>query len=639
MGRKNIGAQKPAAARSAKPKATRRPKRKLAVAAVLVVTAVAASVAYRRSSPPPVNLEQLVPPGAAAGFNLLLVTLDTVRSDHLGCYGYRAAQTPTIDALAASGLQFDHAVTSTPLTLPSHTTMLTGLAPPRHGVRGNGSFHLAPQHVTLAERLKEAGYDTAAFVACFVLDARFGLDQGFDLYDFEVAGEGFDPNNLDYGERPAEAVSTAAIEWLRARNARAAAAPFFLWVHYFDAHKPYLSPFVRLPAFAGRPYDAEIAYLDSHLKRLLEELDRLALRENTLIAVVSDHGEGLGQHDEPTHGLLLYDTTLRVAFLLSSPPLLQGPIRVADRLVSLEDLCPTLADLLGVLPPPGLDGRSVLRAPADPDRAIYIETQVPLQAARCSPLCGLRRLGDKYIRAPEPEYYNLHADPDELKNLHGRRSTPVSALATRLDCVLDGFAAAGTPDGRRTVNTEELQRLATLGYVQVTPPTTAADLPDPKAMLRANNKIKTALGLVKAKRLEEALRWAREAARECPAYTDTCEAVAMICEQMNDPEGALAALRTCLALNPQAKTMTQIARLLMLLKRYDEMEETLQTAERLDPTNGVIYLLRGDRLTIEGRLAEAVAQYELALRVDEQRVGRLVRPQLEKVRAAVQHAP
>ncbi len=619
----------------ARPKSARASKRSIVLGTLVVVAAVAAVLAYRRGAGPSVDLAQLVRPGDAAGFNLLLVTLDTVRSDHLGCYGYAAAQTPTIDSLAARGVQFDKAITPMPLTLPSHATMLTGLYPPRHGVRGNGNFQLAPAYVTLAETLKGKGYDTAAFIACFVLDERFGLNQGFDTYDFEVAPEGFSPANLDMNQRPAAAVSDSAIQWLRDRQESGTTTPFFMWVHYFDAHIPYQSPYGSLRRFAGRPYDAEIAYADDQLKRLIDELERRQLRAKTLIAVVCDHGEGLGEHDEPTHGLLLYGSTLRVGFILSNPVLFPEPIRIGNRIVSLVDLRPTLEDLLGVPSPAALDGTSLLRSDRDPDRAVYVETQVPFYAGRCSPLYGLQRLKDKYIRAPEPEYYDLPADPGELNNLHALRSSAVDALDARLTRLMKSWEAAPAPDARRTISAEERDRLASLGYVHAVPTVEPDELPDPKAMLRANRKISAAIKLLKAQRMTDALRLSREAVRGCKAFPDGSVLLATICEQMGKPDEAIAVLRESLAINPKCRTALQLARMLLMLKRYDEMGEALKTALRLDPGNGFIYILRGDRCVAQGRLNEAIAQYEQALRIDEHRVGNLARPQLRKLRKAV----
>ena len=333
------------------------------LAAGLVVGA--ALILARGEAEQPVQPGQVVQPGAAAGFNVLLITLDTTRRDRLGCYGYGPAQTPTIDSLVACGIRFDDAVASSPLTLPSHATMLTGLYPVNHGARDNGTTHLPTDRVTLAEVLRARGYDTAAFVSCFVLEQRFGLAQGFDVYDFQVTPEGHRPDLADVSERAADVVTDAATEWLDGRQEATAAAPFFLWVHYFDPHHPYESPLGKTARFAGRPYDAEIAFVDTQLRRLLDALGEHGLRERTLIALVTDHGEALSEHFEQTHGYYIYDCTIRVGFVLSCPALFDRAYCLNDRVVGLVDLKPTIEDLLGIPPTTPCDGQS-LTGPSTP---------------------------------------------------------------------------------------------------------------------------------------------------------------------------------------------------------------------------------------------------------------------------------
>jgi arylsulfatase A-like enzyme len=599
-----------------------------AVVAVLGAAAVFGVFLSRRPAPS-ADLSRLVRPGDAAGYDLLLITLDTVRSDRLGTYGYEKAETPNMDGLVRNGVQFDDAISPVPITLPSHTTIMTGLYPPRHGVRDNGLFRLEAERTTLAERLKETGYDTVAFIGCFVLDERFGLDQGFDTYDFQVTQGGFQPGNLDFNQRSAGAVTDAAIGWLRGRGATA--TPYFLWVHYFDPHIPLQSPLGNLPRFSGRPYDAEIAYVDQQIGRLVAEIGRHGRSDRTLIALVADHGEGLREHGESTHGLFVYGSTLRVPFILSGPGLFDGSHHVTDRVVSLVDLRPTLEDLLGLPVSASGDGVSLLSGENDPDRALYVETRMPFHAARCSPLYGLRRRHDKYIEAPEPEYYDLRADPDELTNLHPDRSE-AGGLAERLDRLRESWAGVSA-SGRREMSTEEIERLRSLGYAQASGgDEVSGGLPDPKAMMRASRRTSSALRLQREKRLAEAIREAEAAVQECPGYVDGTSLLAELYQEANRTEDAVRILEESLALNPLCGTALQIARAHMLTERWDAMEDALRRARELDPGNGFIHVLRADRFSLQNRLPEALAEYEKALEIDEHRVGMLVRPQIVGLR-------
>jgi arylsulfatase A-like enzyme len=531
-------------------------------------------------------------------------------------------------------VQFDDAIAPAPITLTSHATMMTGLYPPRHGVRDNGLFRLSGEHTTLAERLAGQGYETAAFVGCFVLDKRFGLAQGFDMYDFQVGDGGFFPSNFDFNQRSAGAVTDAAVRWLDARQSAGRSKPFFMWLHYFDAHVPYQSPLGRQPQFAERPYDAEIAYIDQEFGRLLAKLDAVGLRERTLIALVSDHGEGLREHGESTHGLFVYRSTMNVAFILSSPALFDGAFHVRDHIVSLVDLRPTLEDLLGLEPAAALDGVSLVRAEADPERALYIETKMPFHAARCSPLYGLQRARDKYIHAPEPEYYDLAADPRELSNLYATRSDETAPLAEQLDALLRGWEGMVVGEASaREMTDEEAERLRSLGYMGSAHGTAEADsLPDVKAMMRASAKLTTALQLQRQNRLDEALRTAEDASRECRGYLDATILVAQLHQQMKRPEESVRVLGEAMKINPTTAIALQMAQIYMTMNRFAEMDSALAEAERIEPDNGFIHVMRGDRHSMEGRIPEAIAEYEAAIRIDEHRVGPLVRPVLQRLR-------
>ena len=353
---------------------------------------------------------------SAAPLNLVLVTLDTVRADHLGCYGDAAAETPNLDTLAGQGVRFAHASSQVPLTLPSHTTILTGLLPPHHGVRNNGAAPLASGTPTLATVLAGAGYRTAAFVGAFVLDHRFGLDRGFAVYDDEIERPA-DASWLLEAQRPGDQVVDRALAWLGADDAR----PFFLWVHLYDAHAPYNPPSPYRERHPGKPYDGAVAFADAQVGRLLAALTARGLDGRTVVAITADHGESLGEHGELTHGLLLYEPVLAVPLLLRAPGL---AARRLDTPVSLVDLAPSLAGLLRrQLPaPPGgaLDGRDLspaLLAGREPAAAeLYAETRYP-EVFGWSPLFALRRRELKYIAAPHPELYDLQSDPQEARNL------------------------------------------------------------------------------------------------------------------------------------------------------------------------------------------------------------------------------
>ena len=583
------------------------------------------------------SLSMLAEPGAAAGMNVLLVTLDTVRSDRLGCYGYELAETPTLDALAQHAALFEDAVAPAPTTLPSHATMFTGLYPPNHGIRDNGLFVLDPRHRTLAETLSDEGYETAAFVSAFVLDARYGLDQGFGLYEFAVTRPPGTPASAVVDRRDAAAVTDAVVGWLRERSSRREERPFFAWVHYFDPHIPYESPYSRQERFSERPYDGEIAYVDLHLARLVDELDALELTDETLIVVVSDHGEGLGEHGENTHGVLLHGATMRVAFYLSCPTLFDAAYRIGDCVVSLVDLRPTLEQLLGLPVTTPVDGMGLVTETPTPERAVYIETMLPFFSAYASPLTGMRRHLDKLVQGPTPEYYDLTADPDELENRYAAADDAVEELTRALRKVSSTFDET-VPSEVRVLDPEEAERLRSLGYVSATTSGGGAALPDASTVLRAQELMGEAFGHMRAGRTAQALR-ANEAARElCGLFKDTVLQQMIILEHMGRQEEAARAAGDFLERRPDAEVALSQARIFMKLRRFDEMERALAVAASADPGNGFVHVLRGDRFCIEGRLNDAMEEYEQALQIDGKRLRPLLEPQLARVRGAMRGA-
>ncbi len=399
-----------------------------------------------------------LPTGALRGYNVLLVTIDTLRVDRVGAYGHGGGLTPALDRLAAEGLRLDSVRAHAPLTLPSHASLMTGRIPPRHGVRDNGTYRLDDQQPTLAAAIKSAGYQTGAFVGAFVLDARFGLARGFDFYD-DRYGDRPSGGRVDVVERSAEKVTRPAAEWMRA-----ASAPWFAWVHLYDPHEPYAPPEPFASKYASAPYEGEVAYADAALGRLLEDLRAAGRLDRTLVVVTADHGEALGDHGERTHGLFAYESTLRVPLIFWCSGRIEP--RVLEQPAALVDVAPTILDLLGISWPK-TDGQS-LRAriagaegSAETAAATYFEALNANLTRNWAPLTGVVAGSLKLIDLPVPELYDLRADPGETQNLYARRPDD----ARRLEQMLDAAAASDTPSPGAKVDSDTAARLRSLGYV------------------------------------------------------------------------------------------------------------------------------------------------------------------------------
>jgi choline-sulfatase len=383
---------------------------------------------------------------------VVLVTIDTLRIDHVGCYGAGGARTPSLDALAAAGTRFATAVSPAPLTLPSHTTLFTGLDPPRHGVRANARSSLDASLPTLAERFRQAGFATAAFVGAAVLAGSQGLARGFDVYDDAMSSRRAATAG-SYLERTADAVVDAALAWLATAPPR-----FLLWVHLYDPHAFYRPPPGFRAAFPDNPYAGEVAFADAQLGRLLAAVAARFPAGGTLVVVTSDHGESLGQHDELTHSKTLYDATQRVPLVVQGPGVAVG--RVVEDAVGLVDVAPTVLALAGLPPLEGAQGRDLRplwQGEAGDERLFYLETR----AAR-PPLSGLRGARYKYIRGgAAPELYDLASDPLETRNLAAARVAVARGLERSLETRLAG---AGGPAAPAEVSAPPRPELRELGY-------------------------------------------------------------------------------------------------------------------------------------------------------------------------------
>ena len=431
------------------------------------------------------------------GANLLVVTLDTTRADRLGCYGHASAETPVLDGLASDGVLFERCITPTAFTLPSHSSILTGLNPIFHGVRLNGGVALSDAHTTLAERLEESGYRTGGFVGAFVLDSRWGLHQGFETYDDEFDLEPGEQLDLARVQRPGNTVVDAALAWLQKADER----PFFAWVHLYDPHTPYEPPEPYRSRFAGGPsrrYDGEVAFADSQVGRLLEWLRASGKDERTIVLVVADHGEGLGSHREEEHGFFIYDYAVHVPLIVRLPGGFLRGTRVAAQTRTI-DVTPTLLELLGVAPPARLDGESLVPLLSGPARSpgthAYSESVSVSMQYGWSPLYSLRTAQYTYIDAPRPELYDYRQDPGEEDNLVGSLPNVAEELRTALDRLRKEGAEGAPAPQEANLDGETMRALASLGYVGGTVDTGDTGVrADPKDMLEVYDEIGVAAG-------------------------------------------------------------------------------------------------------------------------------------------------
>ena len=559
-------------------------------------------------------------------WNILLVTMDTTRADRLGCYGYRRAETPVIDALARGGIRYERCYSPIPLTLPAHCSLFTGLVPPRHGVRDNGRTALPAQAETLAEILSGHGYATAAVIGAFVLDSQFGLDQGFDQYGDDLS-QGTEPGRFHFAERNAELVTDAALDWWQGNRGE----PKFMWVHYFDPHSPYAPPGFD-PAFAAKtPYDAEISYVDAQLGRLLAAVEAAAGGDETLVVVTSDHGEALGEHGEFTHGLFVYDCTLRVPLLVRFPDRRHAGT-VIQTPVALVDVMPAVLGWLGVNVPAGLDGVSLPLSEEDTasvasgDRAIYFENRRLVQRYGWSPLAGIVAGDSKFIRAPRPELYDLAADPSEERSLFA----PGDARSKRMSARFGGLLAEVAEKQvlavqEANLTAEDLAKLRSLGYAgggtsrRDTSEVAMADLPDPKDMMDVYVRLMTTASLLVEDRTSEAAELLigvvdgpdPNSPRAIHLLTTLLD------EETEVRESVIACLQSVIRRPEQpgleAYVPGRLGLALMADERYEEAIEAFERSLQIQPRNAAGHRRLGEIHERLGRREEAVGAYRRAL--------------------------
>ncbi len=585
------------------------------------------------------------------GANVVMISIDTLRRDHLAPYG-ASFETPAASRLAREGVLFEHAVSQSPLTLPSHSSIFTGLYPPHHGVRDNGGFVLKPDVTTLAERLSGHGYETAAFVGAYVLDSRWGIAQGHRTYDDAFDYSGLERRDLTDVQRSGGRVVDAALAWLRGQ--RRGERPFYLWVHLYDPHEPYAPP-EEYRRRAPTAYAGEVLYADAQVERLLAALDALGLRRTTAVLYLSDHGEALGDHGEPTHGIFLYGATLDVPMILSPPSgaergfaggALAG-MRVRG-LARLVDVTPTVLDLVGLDVPDGLDGRSLLplvvheaartaardavdpraeptgeagaRAEALVGPASYAETYYPRFHYGWSELIVVETERWKLVLAPRSELYDRRVDPTERHDVSLRHPRIAATLVGQLEAMK--LRAAGSEPTPEKIDPEALERLRALGYVGGTDTAGRSasrgkgPRPDPKDQLPLLQELLRAQALRDAGRLEEAARRLEELSRRDPENPAVHLALASVHFHLKDAAAAIAAGRRALELDPDSATaVLDLAFAYQAAGRIGEATSGFQRVLELDPDNIKALVNLGEIHSARGDLPKAFDYYQRAATV------------------------
>jgi arylsulfatase A-like enzyme/tetratricopeptide (TPR) repeat protein len=570
--------------------------------AVALAVGVAALVAWSRRPPELVR---------DPGLDVLLVTIDTLRADALACYGNASIETPWIDRLAAAGVRFEQAHAQNVVTLPSHANILSGRYPLEHGVRDNSGFRFPAGTDTLATLLGRAGHRTGAFVSAFPLDSRFGLDRGFDVYDDNL-GDPEARTAFLMPERAGARTVALAEKWRRAQGS----ARTFTWVHLYEPHFPYAPPEPFASRYARSPYHGEVAYTDSLLGPLLAPLLAAGRDGRTLVVLTADHGEGLGEHGEKTHGIFAYDTTLHVPLILYAPRLF-SPRVVAER-VRHVDILPTVLDALGLAVPEGLPGKSLLplatgRGGTAPPS--YFEALSSSLNRGWAPLTGLAVGRFKLIDLPIPELYDLEADPHEMRNLAATETVRLEEMRGRL-------ARARTADRgirRSDESAETRERLRSLGYASTTTAarTTYTDADDPKRLIELDAALQDVVSLYHAGDAVAALARVKDVLARRPEMPLALQHLAFLQRETGDLPGAVATLRRSLALGPEdTETAVLLGAYLNESDRAREAAAVLAVyAERKDPDLDIL-MARGSALAQIGRSAEAIATFERALAVD-----------------------
>jgi len=582
--------------------------------------------------------------------NVVVITVDTLRADHLGCYGYKQIHTPNIDSLTVGGVRFQRAYTSVPVTLPSHTTIFTGTYPTFSGMHDFAGNKLSDSQATLASVLKNHGYATGAVVASAVLDSRFGLNRGFDFYYDHFDFNRLQEANLDQMERPGNVVADVTLDWLSKNYQK----KFFLWMHLYDPHYPYQPPEPYSTEYKEHPYDGEIAFADEQVGRLIRFLKEKGLYQNTLILLTGDHGESLGEHGEKTHRFFIYNATLHVPLLVHMPGSVSANAKTSTELVNLADLMPTVLEALHIPIPAQVQGRTLLRlmeSQPQESRSLYAETFLPRLHFNWSELRGIETDRYHFIDAPKPELYDLSADPGETNNLFSQKPAVAQALSAKLSELIRDYSARQELASKAGLDPALTERLRALGYAAFSGGGSAAtnnhSLPDPKDRIQTyelfsdamadsqhgryeqsaaklDQVLKTepdsipahyilGLNYYRMKRFPDAIAHLQRVLELSPEYALAAYQLGLSYARSGDMENAIRMLKRTLELDAtNFDAAYNLGAAYLQKKMVPEAVAALRQAESVAPDYPLPHKALGEVLLYQGQLDEAIVELQKA---------------------------
>lgn len=578
----------------------------------------------RLEKSPAARLEKLWSESDVEKPNVILITLDTLRADHLACYGYSDVRTPNLDSLARRGVLFEQAATNSPLTLPAHCSILTGMYPTYHGVRINGNTALNEEQMTIAEVLSAQGYQCGAFIGAFVLDGRWGLKQGFQHYDDQFDLKKYKHIDLGAVQRPGNEVIDAALDWLEEQKS----TPFFAWIHLYDPHTPYEPPEPYLSEYGPRGlaglYDGEIAFMDEQIGRCLSWLENNGLDESTILILVGDHGEGLGSHGEGTHGYFIYDYAVHVPLIIVTPFEGLRGVRVSSQ-VRVVDIFPTLMEIAAVTPPAETHGRSLLplmfRPQKEENGFAYAESMSPNLQFGWSSIHSLRTTQYKYIDTPKAELFDLTRDPGEQTNLLRQYPDIAREMKDTLDRLMEETSRGAPTPQAANLDKETIEKLSALGYIGAPVATKKASgeegpLADPKDKFPVFQAITAAGAMVLEQKYSEAVVKLESALQEEPMIPQALLVLSTCYVELGRTEEAKAKLDLLLKEDPEnVPALISMANILLEERKDEDVIALCKQALSVDERSSQAQMLIGEIYLGQLKYSEALPYLEKGVEI------------------------